>query len=389
MSLAVRLRRALPALESAAVEGIDHRELERRIGVAIARHLGYDAACLATVDPVTAMWTHCSLTGTQRDLALEAALFEAEYRADDVARLVDVARRRQPVAVLSVETAGDVARSVRGREGFLPAGFGDELRLVLVDAGVPWGSIHLLRARGARFDAADGEALLPLSAPLARLVRLVLLRSAALGGATLDGSPPGLVLVGPAGEIEEASPEAAALLGDDLAATLPAAALGLAARTRAGHAETVSAPTADGGWLRLSGTRLGARVAILVERARPLELASVVVRAFGLTPRERQIVERVAVGDDTREIAARLGISEWTVQDHLKSIFGKTGTASRAALTAALFFGHWAPEHAAGATPSPYGYFLPRNAGAIPPSRQARKPSSSASSAASSRHQGE
>lgn len=361
MTLAARLRRALPALERTVVEGGDHGELERAIGALLARHVGYDAACLATLDPVTAMWTHCALAGLERDPRLERVLFEAEYRSDDVARLVEVARRKRPVARLAAETGGAPERSVRGREGFRPAGFDDELRLVLVDGGVPWGSIHLLRVAGRRFAEQEADAAVELAAPLARLVRLTLLRAAALAGRVGDGPPPGLVLIGADGALEEASAEAEALLGGPAAERLPAAAQGVAARTREGRATSVAAPAAGGGWLRLSGTRLGERVAVLVERARPLELASVVVRAFGLTPREREIVERVALGDATREIARRLAISEWTVQDHLKSVFAKTGVASRSELVAALFFGHWAPEHAAGATPSPYGHFLPRH----------------------------
>ncbi|NLH71089.1 MAG: helix-turn-helix transcriptional regulator [Brooklawnia sp.] len=53
------------------------------------------------------------------------------------------------------------------------------------------------------------------------------------------------------------------------------------------------------------------------------------VRAFGLPPREADVVRRVARGLDTASIAAELHLATYTIQDHLKSIFAKTGLSSR------------------------------------------------------------
>ena len=46
------------------------------------------------------------------------------------------------------------------------------------------------------------------------------------------------------------------------------------------------------------------------------------------------MVVAVATGLDTRGVSRRLGITELTVQDHLKSVFARTGAASRADLLA-------------------------------------------------------
>jgi len=353
-----RLRRALPRLEDAALRGANHLDLRQRIAAAVRPAVGFDVACVATLDPVTTMFTHCALDGFERDHAFEARLFDAEYRHADVAPLTEVAARPQPVSVLTADTGGDPARAVRFREAFGPAGFSDELRLVLVDGGVTWGSVQLLRSGGRRFEAGEAAALAEVAPPLARLLRHSLLRSAAARPGAVEGEPPGLLLVGEGGRVEDVSPEATALLGGAPPGELPAAVLAVAAQVRAGQAATASAPAPGGGWLVFHGTRLGERTAVLVERARPLQLAEVVMRALALTNRERQVLEEIVRGHATKAISTRLGISEWTVQDHLKAIFAKTGVSTRQELVAAVFFGHWAPEHERGSTPSPYGHFL-------------------------------
>jgi DNA-binding CsgD family transcriptional regulator len=52
----------------------------------------------------------------------------------------------------------------------------------------------------------------------------------------------------------------------------------------------------------------------------------------------------VARGLSTAEIAQRLHLSEYTVQDHLKKVFDKSGTSSRGELVSRLFFDHHVNE---------------------------------------------
>lgn len=105
---------------------------------------------------------------------------------------------------------------------------------------------------------------------------------------------------------------------------------------------------ASGRWLLLRGSTLGdgrgVPTALIVEPARPHELAVLVAESYGLTLRERAVVQLVAQGLSTSVIGGRLHLSAWTVQDHLKSTFEKVGVGSRGELVARLFFDDHVPS---------------------------------------------
>jgi DNA-binding NarL/FixJ family response regulator len=57
------------------------------------------------------------------------------------------------------------------------------------------------------------------------------------------------------------------------------------------------------------------------------------VDAFGITRREREVVEKLLEGNSDRQIAEELYISPRTVDTHLRSVFRKCGVGSRMQLT--------------------------------------------------------
>jgi DNA-binding CsgD family transcriptional regulator len=130
-------------------------------------------------------------------------------------------------------------------------------------------------------------------------------------------------------------------------AQLPAAIRAVVAQTRRiaaggrGPVAHARVHTRAGHWVVVRGSPVADdRVSVLFEAARPTELASAIADAYGFTGRERVITAMVARGLTTTEIARRLHLSGYTIQDHLKTIFDKTGTNSRGRLVAHLFLEH-------------------------------------------------
>jgi DNA-binding NarL/FixJ family response regulator len=81
------------------------------------------------------------------------------------------------------------------------------------------------------------------------------------------------------------------------------------------------------------------------------------MRAYGLTPQEQTVTSLVCRGFSTREIGERLHISANTVQDHLKSIFDKTGVRSRRELVVAILHEQYLPRALTGQPVAPTGFF--------------------------------
>ena len=75
---------------------------------------------------------------------------------------------------------------------------------------------------------------------------------------------------------------------------------------------------------------------MIIEQAAPSEVLPVLLPAYGLTQQERRVTALICRGLSTIEIAGQLRVTTNTVQDHLKSIFTKTGVRSRRELVATL-----------------------------------------------------
>jgi DNA-binding NarL/FixJ family response regulator len=94
----------------------------------------------------------------------------------------------------------------------------------------------------------------------------------------------------------------------------------------------------DRRWVRIEAAVLeghdDGQIAVTLRAATATETFKLLCRAYALSQRERQVVAALVAGLDTRAITQRLFISRYTVQDHLKSVFTKTGVRSRRELLA-------------------------------------------------------
>jgi DNA-binding CsgD family transcriptional regulator len=113
---------------------------------------------------------------------------------------------------------------------------------------------------------------------------------------------------------------------------------------------SLSVKARSGRWLTLQGALTEARPGnpsqnmIVIEPTGPRRIAWLKAAAYGLSPREREVVDLVLRGASRKQMAATLYISEYTVQDHLSNIFDKVGVRGREALIKRLFLDNLYPR---------------------------------------------
>jgi DNA-binding CsgD family transcriptional regulator len=363
----------------------DSRELRRQALEVLSGQLGFDGYVWMLTDPVTTVGAAplAHLPGLA-DMAQLPAIIRAKY-ATPANRWTMLAAQGSPAALWSTvaaggSAAGGPAASSAWGEVLRRHGTGDVASVVFADQFGCWGFLDLWRAasRGP-FAAADAGFLAGLAAPLAGGLRRcqaltftspaaphrgdtgpvaltlgddlrIMFRTAA-SRAWLDVLLPpqpderavpasvynvaAQLLAAEAG-IDDHPASARTHLAGGFWLTLRAARLAAEAATRSaasGPAAPGSGPAGSGpagsgpaGRTTASGP---ATIVVTIEETSAGERLEVFGRACGLTARERELLDVLATGGDTRAIARQLRLSEHTVQDHLKSIFAKTGARDR------------------------------------------------------------
>jgi DNA-binding CsgD family transcriptional regulator len=331
-----RIDRARRDVERLPAAGPDPDAFYQALLGVLGRHgLRFVGACWHLTDPVTGLMTWTGVTGELPGDFVSA--LENEYLEDDVAKYAELATRRAPVSGLVQETGGRPQRSARYRHHLAPDGFADELRVAFADSFGRWGSMGLFSDRA--YTAAEQDAAATLVPLVARA-----LRAGVAAGTPVAGEASGVLLLDGRDRVRARDARAGELLsGCAQTGTLPGAVHVLAGRARASGAAVRGRTRGEGGtWIAVEASPLvdepGA-VAVVLRAAPPPSVLEVRLRAAGLTERERDIALALVRGDDTAAIAAALHLSPWTVQDHLKAIFDKTGVRSRRA-----FVARWALE---------------------------------------------
>ncbi len=309
--------------------------------------------CFFTLDPSSLLVTSHFHEGLDE---FPAEALANEYYGDDVNKLVDVVRSPAGISTIHEATQGDPSGSPRWRFNMSMGGEQEMIARLRTRQGQCWGAIGLYREPGeAMFNEADKEFLRVIGPHLAAGARRAMTFGEAIDPEAPDG--PGLLVIDSAWHVTSASPSAEHWLsrlpdGHVRRGRLPAAVLAVAAQgMRDQRSPTVAFArvlASNGTWLYLHGAPLEGddqpRVAVIIEPAHPARIYPLLMSAYELTERERDVVELVLTGSSTAEIAEALVVSPLTVQNHLKSVFEKTGVRSRRDLVGKIFFTHYEPR---------------------------------------------
>ena len=363
------MQQAVEAVERVSTTAATADELLEGLAGALHDAVPHDASTWFGVDPVTML-----ATAPSRVEGLDAALcdkfWHLEFHEQDTALFAELARG-EGAAALRLSLDGQPARSVRYREFMQPQGYDDELRSVFRRDNNTWGVVGLYREGvHAAFDADDVAIMQGISATVAGALR------AHVRGATpwLQSTAPGLLVVDRDGQMISANAEAQSWLRDlwptsatqadvtdlrvaelgDFLFELPNPLFAVVARARAVADGRERAPARlrlrdrRGRWLVLHASLLagpgspdGGSVAVVIEAAKSAEIAPIVIEAYSLTARERDVLGAIARGASTAEIAAELFLSPHTVRDYVKAVFEKLEVSSRGELVARLYGEHY------------------------------------------------
>ncbi|MHB8391717.1 MAG: helix-turn-helix transcriptional regulator [Acidobacteriaceae bacterium] len=154
---------------------------------------------------------------------------------------------------------------------------------------------------------------------------------------TLFGETHGVIMADEGGRVLFLNNAAREALGNRAVATIPDPGLGSGTAffrngPRAYRVRTVPISKKKGGKF------------IVLEPQPSGQMFTAKLDGFRLSGREKEVAAQVIQGYSNREVASRLFISEMTVKDHLKSIFGKLDIRRRSEL-ASRVFGFRAPEN--------------------------------------------
>ena len=353
--------RAFGEIKRLCYAGLDATTLRLEAAETLRRIVPFERQCLFTTDPMSGMPTDVVAEGLREGemrFFLENVMFE-----DDVNTYDWMVRSRRSVVLLSEGTGGKLERALRHREVLAPNGFDYELRSTFTVRHAPWGGAELSRERGRPdFDEREVSFVERIAPHMGAGLKAAALR-AEVSPEAEGKDVSGVLTLDRRGRVVQRTRAAEHwlreigdlgpgwLAGDSLPAAVYAVVGSL---RRALKPETdndlnsvprLHVRARSGRWLTLQAdlteptSARSSEIVVVIEPAGPKEMGWLHTAAYGLTSREREIVELVVRGISNRKIAATLYISEYTVQDHLSNIFDKVGVRGRQALVKHLFLG--------------------------------------------------
>jgi hypothetical protein len=126
--------------------GLGVEDYWRAVSDALDGAVPSEGSCLMTMDPATLLPTAEFVENGMPADAI-SRLVEIELREPDYTKWADLVRTGRAAASLSDVTAGELDLSRRHREVRRPAGYSDELRVVLSSSTGMWGALTVFRER--------------------------------------------------------------------------------------------------------------------------------------------------------------------------------------------------------------------------------------------------
>ncbi|MFJ5985437.1 LuxR C-terminal-related transcriptional regulator [Lentzea sp. NPDC092896] len=322
---ALGVRRDVTALAGA---GLDVAQLHAAAIALVDRVVPCELACWASMDPDSGVFSTMTSGVNRIPQQYEPVLATCEYTPGEPHTFASLAQRGDTVARLEDK------RSTRLNEVWRPLGLSHELRSLFRADDTCWGGAGMVRT--TEFSERELEFMASVAPALGAATRVAARTSARRTGA------PAIVVVTGDGTIR-ASTASTAQWRDELEDVAPgrfAVMLRAAAAGARSGAFKARVRDARGGWILLEASELVSddefSAAVTISRASGADLLGLLIKAHGVTSREEDVCHEVLAGQPTSAIAARLAISPYTVQDHLKSLFAKFGVRSRAELVAML-----------------------------------------------------
>ncbi|TDC31341.1 LuxR family transcriptional regulator [Kribbella albertanoniae] len=344
---------ARAGLQAAAVAGLSWEDFCLAAIELLDRAVPNDGICLGPADPATSLLV--GRVKTRMQDVDELAFLEHEYGVDDINRFSDLARREVGVSILAEATQGRPGLSTRHRLLLEASGLEHEMRGTLRSEARMWGFYTIYRHSGrSGFSPAEAEFMHRLEPMLAAGLRRGLISTDVNRQQRSQGAA--VVIVNAADQVisaTEAAEERVADLGGEMWSRLPVPVKVVITAARGIPGQPAQVPrvrlrTQSGQWVSVHAAPVRgpegvtSDIAVTIENAGAAAIIPLVVAAYGLTERERGVVQQVLSGASTAEIAGRLHLSPYTVQDHLKAVFDKTGVSSRRELQSRIFFEHYA-----------------------------------------------
>jgi DNA-binding CsgD family transcriptional regulator len=353
--------RSFAEVKRLCLMGLDSTTLRQRVAERLRRAVPFEGYVAFTMDPSNGLITHALVEDMGDESGLRIFL-EHVYFEDDVLEFNWMVRNRLSVGLLSEATKGKLEQAPRYRELQAPIGLGYELRGAFSTGAQLWGGLCLSREKGRPDFAAREVAFMRRIAPhLGAGLRAATLQQELHDDQVGDDDAAGVLVLDGWGAVVQhnaAAERRLKELGELGARWREAEGLPAPIWTVLGALKRSLKPETDrelnsspylrvrgrsGRWLTLQASRTepthtrAAESMVIIAPTGPKEVLRLTASGYGLSLREQEVVELAVRGASTKQISQALYISEYTVKDHLKNIFGKVGVRGRRALVKQLY----------------------------------------------------